>query len=236
MTALEQTEVSIAAPMQSLIEQGILTPTAFHVAAVVEITGRSDEDNLAGVPEFMQWVAIGHWLGGISTAVKWWIGDWLSFGEGAWGERYAQAAEATGLDIGTLQNWAYTCRQVLPSRRRAELSFTAHYAVAKLEPAEQEEWLGYAVKRNQDAPPGVRFGSKDLRVAIKESGGKVPGGRVAKDAGEISTTNGKQQLYVDPDAVVKAARMVWKHAQRDGDAYRVPLDAFAGLATALGKD
>lgn len=238
MSAIDTTELALAPPMQSLIEQGILTPTAFHVVRVIKLTERSDEEDLTQVPEFLQWCAIGKWLGMITTAAKWWIGDWLAFGEGAWGERYAQAAEATGLDIGTLQNWAYTCRQVMPSRRREELSFTSHYAVARLEPTEQEEWLSYAVAQNRDAPPGVRFGSKDLRRAIKESGGKVPGERLPMDLPEPGAEQRPRndEPYIDAQAVVKVAFQVWKNAQSDGNGhYLIPKDTFARLATVLGK-
>lgn len=180
MTALDQRRgddlsepTTLALPVQALLEQGILTPTAFNVGAVVKLTERSNEDDLTRVPEFIRWAAIGSWLGGISGAVKWWIGDWLAFGEGAWGERYAQAAEATGLDIGTLQNYAYVCRQVLPSRRRPELSFTSHLKVAKLNPPEQKAWLDHAIKHN--------LRSKELEAAIRENGGKLPGRRHTVD-------------------------------------------------------
>lgn len=215
-------------PVSALVEQGILTPTAFNVAKIVTLTERSSEDDLTQVPEFLRYAALGAWLGGISTAVKWWIGDWLNFGEGAWGERYAQAAEATGLDIGTLQNRAYVCRQVLPSRRREDLSFTAHLKVAKLEPAAQTKWLEHAAKH--------KLRSKDLEIQIRANGGEVPGRRRQVDEPAETEQQHLETTDIDPYLVLVAARRVWKDARSDGNGhYLVPRDTFQSLATALGK-
>lgn len=77
----------------------------------------------------------------VHATAKWWIGDALNFGEGAYGERYAQAVEATGMNQHSLENIASVCRRVNRSRRREDLSFGHHEAVARLEPAQQIEWL-----------------------------------------------------------------------------------------------
>lgn len=236
MAALEQRRgddaepldgVTLALPVQALLDQGILTPTAFHVGRVIEITERSNEPDLTQVPEFIRYVAIGSWLGGLSAAVKWWIGDWLAFGEGAWGERYAQACEATGLDIGTLQNYAYVCRQVLPSRRRPELSFTSHLKVAKLDPPEQKQWLDHAIEN--------KLRSKDLEAAIREAHGEPPARqRDHHDDGELETT--PADPYIDPNKVMAAARKVWRDAKSDGNGgYKIPASTYGVLADALGK-
>jgi hypothetical protein len=232
MTALEQRRgdeyepTTLALPVQTLLEQGVLTPTAFHVDRVVELTERSNEDDLTAVPEFLRWAAIGGWLGGLNTAVKWWIGDWLAFGEGAWGERYAQAAEATGLDLGTLQNYAYVCRQVLPRRRRPELSFTSHLKVAKLEPPEQKAWLAHAIKHD--------LRSKELESAIRETGGQPPSSGDGVPEPELETR--PRVANIDPDTVMAAARKVWRDAISDGNgSYLIPAGTFRLLASSLGK-
>lgn len=232
MAALEQRrgdDATLELPehgIEWMIRERILTPTAFHVAKVVKLTERSAEDDLTQVPEFIQWAHLGSMLGVISAAVKWWIGDWLAFGEGAWGERYAQAADETGLDIGTLQNYAYVCRQILPSRRRDELSWSAHLRVAKLEPTEQEAWLEHAVE--------YELHSKELGSAIREHGTSPPAeGNGVPDLETLP----HRATEIDPDRVLVIARKVWRDAVSDGNgSYLIPAGTFKLLASALGKD
>lgn len=43
--------------------------------------------------------------------MQWWLGDWVRYGEGRWGEKYAQAlevSEITGQPLGTVRaaQWA----------------------------------------------------------------------------------------------------------------------------------
>lgn len=93
---------------------------------------------LPGGLTFEDWEAAGARLGEIGRACQWWIGDWLNFGERAYGEKYAQAMEMTGLDYATLADYAYVANNVEPSVRTEGLSWSHHKAVAKLEPGLQE--------------------------------------------------------------------------------------------------
>jgi signal transduction histidine kinase len=90
---------------------------------------------------FAEWIAQGRKLGQVGRSVGWWIGDWLNFGNAAYGERYARAARITGYDAQTLMNMTYVASRIEPARRREGLSWTHHAEVASLGVADQERWL-----------------------------------------------------------------------------------------------
>jgi hypothetical protein len=91
-----------------------------------------------------QYESLAFMLGQLHRTSAWLIGDLLNFGEKVYGETYAQAAEATGLSPGTLQNYTSVCSRIPRSRRRAAVPFSTHAEVAYKEPEEQEEWLNRA--------------------------------------------------------------------------------------------
>lgn len=95
--------------------------------------------DIKGKPSFEEWERCGALLRRMEGAVNWWVGDWINFGETAYGEKYAQALEATGMEYGTLRNVAYVAANV--SRRRDSLPWSHHAEVAALPPEEQETWL-----------------------------------------------------------------------------------------------
>lgn len=97
----------------------------------------------------------------IHSAAKFWLGDALNFGERVYGERYAQAIDATGLPYQYLANVASICGKVAVSRRRENLSFSHHSEVARLEPREQIEWLGAAVTNDWTV--------EELRLRVREA-------------------------------------------------------------------
>lgn len=90
------------------------------------------------------------YLGSLSHATRWWIGDLICWGEGRYKERVAQASELFGLAPGTLQNYASVCDRIAPRRRRPGVPFHCHALVARLEPAEQARWLDAASERGLD--------------------------------------------------------------------------------------
>ena len=92
-----------------------------------------------GEPTYEEWEAFGPVLGHIERNAKWWLGDWMNYGEDNFGERYAQAIKLTGWTYGTLANIAYVARNVRLSRRRENLESWGHWqAIASLQPAEQD--------------------------------------------------------------------------------------------------
>lgn len=116
---------------------------------------------------FDEWTAVGATLGRITRSLTFWIGDWLRYGERVYGEKYAQAMEVTGYDYGTLANAAYVAGQVEFSRRRENLSFGHHQAVAALAPAQQDYWLAAAAPGPEDEKP--RLSVRELRESITVS-------------------------------------------------------------------
>jgi len=111
-------------------------------------------DHVAGTPSalrlrgditFDEWLAMGRRLSRITNASPWWLGDWLVYGQHAYGDRYASAIEVTGLNYQTLRNYAWVARRFIMSRRRDTLSFQHHAEVAALQEPDQELWLQRAV-------------------------------------------------------------------------------------------
>jgi hypothetical protein len=95
---------------------------------------------------YQQWASFGALLGRMQSASLWWVGDWIRFGEHAFGERYAQALEVTGLALRSLQNAVWVAERFEISRRREVLPFSFHADVAALEEPEQERLLDAAEK------------------------------------------------------------------------------------------
>jgi hypothetical protein len=109
---------------------------------------------------FEEWVVNGRRLGTIGRGVGWWIGDWLRFGNRAYGEKYVRAAKITGYDVQTLMNMTYVASSVEISRRRERLSWSHHAEVAAMSPEDQECWLARAEEH--------RLSVQDLRVMLRE--------------------------------------------------------------------
>jgi len=95
-------------------------------------------------PEFEIWFSYGEALRKIKGALKFVLGDWLNFGEKAYGEKYSQAVDETDWTYGTLANIAYVCSSIEFSRRHENLSFEHHYEIAKFDPDLQDYWLDKA--------------------------------------------------------------------------------------------
>jgi hypothetical protein len=112
--------------------------------------------------DFDTWTSIGAALSQMSKSIHWWIGDWVLAGEDApWGEKYAQALDATTFVIGTLQNDVFVCSRIPFSLRNEKLTFTHHYLVAGLETIEERTyWL------EQTAASG--WTTRQLREALRE--------------------------------------------------------------------
>lgn len=123
----------------------------------------------------------------------WWIGDWLRFGERKYGEMYAQALEATGLDYQTLADAKWVAEQYPEfSLRNENLSWSHHRFAASLpqkqrlellEKAESEGLSAHEVRRAvhrsrtatkaPDSPPGkyrVIYADPPWRYNDKQQG------------------------------------------------------------------
>ncbi len=105
------------------------------------------------------WIAAGHRLGSISRCNQWWLGDWARYGTARWGEKYSAAARITGYDPRSLANMASIASAFPPSRRRDNLTWSHHAAVAALDDREQDQWLDLAVAH--------RLSVADLRTELR---------------------------------------------------------------------
>ncbi len=111
--------------------------------AVSGVPGTATTVNLilpADLP-FEDWEIIGRKLQDAKESIKWWIGDWLAYGESTYGEKYAQAVEVTGYEQQTLYNAAYVSKAIPVSNRHPELPWTSHEPVASLSKDKQAEVL-----------------------------------------------------------------------------------------------
>lgn len=189
--------------IRTLAEAGMVTPTSLAL------------DDGTGVPiPYERFVTLGAYIGSVRRSSQWWVGDWLIYGEGAYGDRLEQAAVATGLSEQTLLNCVSVCRAIAPSRRRAALPFGVHEPVARLSAREQTKWLDRAEKNG--------WTREDLRRALAdaESGGKQQ---------EILPPAGKPK----PAVVMEAAVRVVRSRREMGDGWLVSREAMAALEAAL---
>lgn len=89
---------------------------------------------VVGEPTFEEWQSLGDGLQRLGHALKWAIGDWLLAGEHRYGEKYTAAVEATGWENQTLRNLKWVASKFELSRRRDNLPWSTHEAVAALPP------------------------------------------------------------------------------------------------------
>jgi hypothetical protein len=159
---------------------------------------------------------LGAFLGAMNRSCSWWIGDWLNYGEGEYGDRMWQAATATGLSEETLKERMRVCGSIAPSRRRPNLPFSVHEVVWRLPPAQQTLWLKRAEQNGWTAAQLKR---------------------------EMLATETEQQELLPPEhpparpaAVLDAARQVVRSAQRNGAMWLVPAEQMAQLIAAVGEE
>lgn len=95
---------------------------------------------VTGAPTLAEWAAYGEKLAAVEGAIQWVVGDWLNYGEMAYGELSSQALTA-GASAQTWMNCKWVASRFEISRRREGLSFGHHAAVAGLDRDEQDQIL-----------------------------------------------------------------------------------------------
>jgi hypothetical protein len=155
---------------------------------------------------FAEWIDQGRRLGRMGRGIGWWIGDWLRFGNAAYGERYAPAARATGYDRQSLMNMVYVASSIEPSRRREKLSFSHHAEIAALDPADQDRWLERAerdrlsVRCLREAIRGERRGATAARRAADASAGDHATAAVCPSCGHSIAVERRSDSETEGDA------------------------------------
>jgi len=129
------------------------------------VTALGISSALAKIP-FDGWQDFGWKLRTVRDGLQWVAGDWLNFGEDAYGHDHAQALDPEQWEPKTLSNYANVCRAFPYARRRATLPFSHHAAVYVLPESVREGLLDDAERNG--------WSEKDLRTAAKEAkNGKV---------------------------------------------------------------
>lgn len=91
-----------------------------------------------------EWYRVGKTLHAISRAIGWWWGDFLAWGEMAFGESYTQIIEETEYSRETLKKFKAVSTRIPKGRRIPRLSWSHHFSVAYLEPAIADKILRLA--------------------------------------------------------------------------------------------
>ena len=98
---------------------------------------------IEGEPPIEAWAAPLRFALWCQKASPWWIGDLLNAGDARFGEMFSQVCEGV-VSAEMLQRYESVARRVPPENRRPGLSWSAHAAVARLEPQEQRKLLKQA--------------------------------------------------------------------------------------------
>ena len=163
---------------------------------------------------FEEWSELATAIGQAARSIAFIVGDWLVYGQSLFGTdgfpdkrvdgtSYQLAIAATGLDLSTLQNYAYVARSIPYSLRTERLSWEHHRLVAKLPAPEQQDWIQACVAE-EDA--GRRMSTRRLRKSLNL-------GRVAtdKDLEPEAADKGIENHL----PYVNRISVWWKRMQRD---------------------
>lgn len=129
-----------------------------------------------------EWLALGRRIGSIGRCSQWWVGDWVCYGADRWGEKYAEAGRITGYDVKSLRNMAYVSSRFELSRRRDNLTWSHHAALAALDPVEQDDWLDRSI--------ADRLAVADLRIELRAAQrlASAPGGAGSETGPGVQAT------------------------------------------------
>tara|TARA_R110000868_G_scaffold21307_2_gene88522 strand:- start:3015 stop:3683 length:669 start_codon:yes stop_codon:yes gene_type:complete len=170
--------------------------------------------------EYDEWVRVGTTLQTIGDAINWWVGDWLNYGERAYGEMYVQAIEVTGWKLDRLQQCKWVAGRVESCTRVQELSYTHHRLVAKLPEEEQAMWLAEA--------KGWGWRSGELREALAVDAEKIA---VAGMTDEVPFSGSGHNVDEDaPEAVVEYEQQ----AERWHDGSPLPVLTWTAVSQVRG--
>lgn len=120
--------------------------TLYRGDGKINLPGRIIQTGLE-LPEdlsYENWRGIGESLQGVERSLMWWIGDWLRYGERRYGQKYADAIQATEKSYQTLAHAKSVAEKFEFFRRRKNLSWSHHAEVAALAPNDADELLNAA--------------------------------------------------------------------------------------------
>lgn len=162
-------------------------------------------------PTFEQWLDCGAFLRKANKSLYFWIGDWLNYGHTRWGEKYLEAVDRTGYDIGTLRNYKWVASRIPNDLRVEGLGFRHYQAVADsdIEYEEQKKLLQeaqskrmsvndfekYVKQRNSPLPPP----SQSHQEPIKQH--HLSYGMTNTEVGTVETDEDVEQPNTVPDTL-----------------------------------
>jgi hypothetical protein len=147
------------------------------------------------------WVRAGKRLGAMTRCSQWWLGDWVRYGAGRWGEKYKEAARISGYDVKTLRNIAYVAEQLEVSRRRDDLTWSHHAEVCGLEPEEQDRWLEVAATQRMSVAD-LRIELRGARRGEEEDPEEDPAGQSKSDGKIVKCPNCEHRFEVPAKGAV----------------------------------
>jgi hypothetical protein len=158
---------------------------------------------VVGPASFEEWSAATTWAQAVEKCSPFWIGDLVSYGEAAYGEKYTQAIEATGHTVGYLMNVVSVAQKIPAARRRPELTFSHHQEVAALPEVEQVAWLDKAEVEG--------WSSKDLRSQIHVAKAQATGQTVLLGVWvKCESLDDQETLFTQMTAAGRAAKKTSK--------------------------
>ena len=160
-------------------------------------------------PSFEEWEQVGTLLQQVEGAVQWWIGDWLHYGEHLYGEMYSQALETTGLELRTLEAYAYVAKHVRSTIRIVDVGWSLHQVLAPYPSSEQRAWLRKAVEGDDGVPWTKARLRSELRLAQRReqfAAGHLPDGKYRIVYADPPWAYDDSGVIVDSDAYGRAAR------------------------------
>lgn len=104
-----------------------------------------------GHPPIEQWAEVGHVLALMDRGLAFLIGDWLRYGEAAYGELAAQVIDARTWKPETVRNYVWLSEKVPMANRMLDHGLTVahHQIIAALPPADQRRWLTAAAAADE---------------------------------------------------------------------------------------
>lgn len=145
---------------------------------------------------YERWVQEGIALHRIHSASRWAIGDWLRYGEGAFGEQYATGADDLGMSPEYLQNSKWLSGRFPPESRVDGLSWSHHSAVAALPPEHAQRML--AIAKLED------WSQRALVDQVREL--KAQAGAIAQAASEIPEAEALDDAILDRAREIRSAQ------------------------------
>lgn len=181
----------------------VLTPSEVASGIRWTATGVEVVDPLITFDAFQSAV---EFAGKATDAAKWALGDLLLYGESRWPHEYAQVLDASRLSEHQIRRYRYAAERVQRSRRRENLSFSHHEAVASLDPADQLRLLAQASENGwnlvalRERIADVRAVAPPTRIsAPPEAGLALASVDAARNLSTVRTTLATVASRLDPE-------------------------------------